>query len=78
MLFDMKAIAIHVENGKISGDAPAGLPDGDFELALVQPPDDLTDDEFAKVEAVLLRGVEAVRVGATQDAADVAARLLRR
>lgn len=73
----MKAISIHVQNGKISGEAPVGLPDGDFELALVQPPDDLSDEEFAKVEAVMLRGVEAIRRGETQDAVNFAARLLR-
>jgi hypothetical protein len=73
----MKAISIHVQNGKISGEAPAGLPDGDFEVALVQPPDDLSHEEFEQVEAVLKRGVEAIRRRETQDAVTFAARLLR-
>jgi hypothetical protein len=74
----MKAISIHIENGKISGEAPAGLPDGDFELALVQPADDLSEEEFAALEAMLLRNSEAVQRGATQDAVALAQRLLHR
>ena len=73
----MKAIRIHVENGQITGDAPAGLPDGDFELALAEPDDDMSDEEFLRLEAALARGVEAIKAGRTRPAEDVAAELLR-
>lgn len=72
----MKAIRIHVENGRITGDAPAGLADGDFELALAEP-DDLSDDELVRLDASLARGLADVTAGRTQPAADVADSLLR-
>jgi hypothetical protein len=73
----MKGISIHVENGKITGQAPAGLPDGDFELALVEPEDEMTDEEFERLEAALARGLDDVRQGRTRPASDFAAELLR-
>ena len=74
----MKAIRIHVENGRISGDAPVGLVDGDFELALADPEDDMSDEELARLDAFLVRGLEAIRAGKTRSAVDVADELLRR
>lgn len=73
----MKAISIHVENGQITGRAPSGLPDGTFQLALVEPEDEMTDEEFALLEVALVRGLDAVREGRTRPAAAFAAELLR-
>lgn len=73
----MKAIRIHVEKGQITGDAPAGLPDGDFELALAEPDDDMSDEEFAQLGAALARGLESLKAGRTRDAGTFAAELLR-
>ncbi len=73
----MKAISIHVENGQITGRAPSGLPDGNFELALVQPEDEMTEEEFVLLEEALARGIDAVREGRTRPAASFATELLR-
>jgi hypothetical protein len=74
----VKAISVRVENGRITGVAPAGLPDGEIELALVEPEDEMSDEEFQRLEAALHAGIEDVRRGQTLSANDVAAALLRR
>lgn len=74
----MKAISVRVENGRITGTAPAGLPDGDIELAIVEPDDEMPEDEFLRLEAALRDGLEDVRQGRTLAAHDVAAGLRRR
>ena len=74
----MKAISVRVENGRITGTAPEGLPDGDFELALIEPEDDMLDEEFIRLEAALHNGLDDVKQGRTLPAADVASALLRR
>jgi hypothetical protein len=74
----MKAIPVRVENGRISGTAPAGLPDGDIELALHEPEDDMPEEEFLRLEAALRDGLNDVRQGRTTPANEVVASLLRR
>ena len=74
----MKAISVHIENGRITGTAPEGLPDGDFELSLVEDEDEMDEEEFVRVEAALRDGLDDVKHGRTQSAADFAAALLRR
>jgi len=58
MTMGMKGISIRVENGKISGEAPAGLPDGEYVLALVEPDDEETDEADDALEAALHRGLD--------------------
>jgi len=72
----MKGISIRVENGKISGEAPAGLPDGEYVLALVEPDDEETDEADDALEAALHRGLDDVRHGRTRAADEFAAELL--
>jgi hypothetical protein len=74
----MKAIRVHVENGRISGEAPAGLPDGDVDLCLADPQDDMTDDELARLNEALARGFESIKAGRFRPADDVIADLRRR
>lgn len=74
----MKAISVRIENGRITGTAPEGLPDGDFELALVESEDDMPEEEFQRLEAALRDGLEDVRQQRTLPAADFASELIRR
>ncbi len=74
----MKAIRVRIENGRISGDAPAGLPDGDVDLCLADPEDDMSDDELARLNEALARGFESIKAGRFRPAADVIANLRAR
>jgi len=74
----MKAIRVRVENGRISGDAPPGIPDGEIDLCLVDPDDDLGDDELARLNEALARGFESIKAGRFRPAADVIDDLRRR
>lgn len=48
-LSKMKAIRIHVENDRISGDAPPGSPEGNVDLVLADGDDEMTNDELSPV-----------------------------
>ena len=74
----MKAIRVRVENGYISGHAPPGLPDGDVDLCLAEPDDEMSDDELARLNAALARGLESIEAGRFRLAADVIADLRQR
>jgi hypothetical protein len=74
----MKAIRVRVENGRISGEAPAGLPDGEVDLCLADPDDDMTDEELARLNDALARGFESIKAGRFRPAADVIAALRAR
>jgi hypothetical protein len=74
----MKAIRVRVENGRISGDAPPGTPDGDLELRFAEPEDDMSDEELARLNEALAQGFEQIKAGQFRPAADVIAELRRR
>ncbi|MBA3451807.1 MAG: hypothetical protein H0T42_01775 [Deltaproteobacteria bacterium] len=74
----MKAIRVRVENGRITGDAPAGLPEGDVDLCLADPDDDLSDEELARLSDALARGFESLKAGRFRLASDVISDLRRR
>lgn len=74
----MKAIRVRVENGRITGNAPAGLPEGDVELCLAEPDDAMTDEETARLNEALARGFESIKAGRFRPAAAVIADLRRR
>jgi hypothetical protein len=73
----MKAIRVRVENGRISGEAPPGLPDGEVDLCLADPEDQMSDDELARLNEALAKGFEAIKAGRFRPAADVIADLRR-
>lgn len=74
----MKAIRVRVENGRITGEAPAGLPDGEVDLCLAEPDDEeMSDDELARLNEALARGFESIRAGRFRSAADVISDLRR-
>ena len=78
MIRSIKAISVHVENGRITGTAPEGLPDGDFELSLVEDEDEMAEEDFVRLEAALHQGLDDVKQGRTRSAADLAAALVQR
>lgn len=73
----MKAIRVRVENGRISGEAPPGFPEGEVDLCLAEPEDQMNDDELARLNEALTRGFEAIKAGRFRPAADVIADLRR-
>lgn len=73
----MKAIRVRVENGRISGEAPPGFPEGEVELCLAEPEDQLSDDELTRLNEALARGFESIKAGRFRPAADVITDLRR-
>jgi hypothetical protein len=59
----MKAIRVRVENGRISGDAPPGLPEGDLDLVLADGDDEMTEVDLARLNDALELGFEAIKAG---------------
>lgn len=73
----MKAIRVRVENGRISGEAPPGFPDGEVDLCLAETEDQMSEDELARLNEALARGFESIKAGRFRPAADVLADLRR-
>lgn len=71
----MKAIRVRVENGRITGDAPPGLPDGEVDLCVADADDELSEAELTRLNEALQRGFEAVQAGRFRSADDVIADL---
>jgi hypothetical protein len=74
----MKAIRVHVENGRISGDAPPGLPEGDVDLGLADADDEMTEAELARLNDALELGFEAIKAGGFRPAREAIADLRHR
>ena len=74
----MKALRVRVQNGEISGRAPAGFPEGDVDVRLAEADDDMTADEAAQLDDVLNAGWRCIEDGRFRPAADVLADLRRR
>ena len=67
----MKAIRVRVANGRITGEAPRGLPDGEVDLCIAEADEDMTDDDLRRLDEALERGFESIRAGRFRPAADV-------
>ncbi len=74
----MKALKVRVENGRIVGDAPAGLADGEHDLCLAPDQDDMTDEEIVQLSAVIERSLADARAGRVVRAEEVVAELRAR
>ena len=74
----MKAIRVRIENGQITGEAPAGLPDGEVDLCIAEPDDEMSADELVRLNDALARGFESIKAGRFRPAADVISDLRRR
>ena len=72
----MKTLKVRVENGKIVGEAPPGLPEGtELELCIADPGDEMTDKELRELNQGLEASWRAVKDGRVRTAADVIAEL---
>lgn len=68
----MDTIRVRVENGKVVGEAPVGLPEGtELVLQLAEPEDSLTPEELAELNAALDRGWACLEAGQVRPAEDV-------
>ncbi|MGE0396453.1 MAG: hypothetical protein AB7T06_07025 [Kofleriaceae bacterium] len=65
-------------NPRITGDAPPGTPDGEIELRLAEPEDDMSDDELARLNEALAQGFEQIKARQFRPATDAIAELRRR
>ena len=60
----METIKVRVENGKIVGPAPRGMPEGtELELRIADPGDAMTEDEIAAVNEALAAAWRSVKAG---------------
>ncbi|HEY2387161.1 MAG TPA: hypothetical protein VGK30_09380 [Candidatus Binatia bacterium] len=72
----MQGLKGHVVNGRLVVDQPTTLPEGtEVDLAIVEPPDDLDDEERKALHAALTRGWESARSGKTAPADDLLRKL---
>lgn len=74
----MKTVRVRVENGRITGHAPPDFPEGEVELRLVEPEDEMTDDELDRLDEALARGFEQVASGQLREATEVVDALRKR
>jgi hypothetical protein len=74
----MKAVRVRVENGQITGRAPAGFPEGDVEVCLAVPDEEMSPDDAARLDAALEEGWRCIEQGRFRPGADVLADLRRR
>jgi len=74
----MKAIRVRIENGRITGEAPAGLPDGEVDLCIAEPDDEMSADELGRLNDALTRGFESIKAGRFRPASAVISDLRRR
>jgi hypothetical protein len=50
-------------DGRISGDAPPGTRDGDLDMRIAEPEDDMSDEELARLNEALGQGFEQIKAG---------------
>lgn len=74
----MKAIRALVENGRITGTASLGLPEGEVDLVLADDDEEMSEEELAKLNDALDRGFEAAKAGQGRPAREVVAELRQR
>lgn len=74
----MKALKVRVQDGHISGEAPPGLPEGELELCLAEPDEEMTEEEAAEVNRLIEAGWHAIQQGRFRPASDVLADLRSR
>lgn len=78
MLSFMKAIKIRVEAGRIIGDAPPGMPDGEVDLCVAEPEDDMTAEELERLNRALEAGFRSLEAGRARSASEAVAALRAR
>jgi hypothetical protein len=74
----MQGLKARVVNGRLVVDQPTVLPEGtELDLAIVEPPDDLNDEERAALHAALAQGWESARTGNSAPAEELLRKLLQ-
>jgi hypothetical protein len=71
----MKAVKVRVENGHITGEAPAGLAAGEHDLCLADDADDMIDEDLALLDAAIERSWQDAKAGRVVAADEVVAEL---
>jgi hypothetical protein len=72
----METIKVRVENGKVVGPAPRGMPEGtELELRIADPGDEMTEEELATLNRALEAGWRSVEAGRFRSARDVISEL---
>lgn len=72
----METIKVRIENGKIVGKAPSGLPDGtELELQIADPGDPMSEEEVRALNETLEAALRSIREGRVFPADDVIAEL---
>jgi hypothetical protein len=72
----MYRLKVRVQEGKIVGEAPAGLAEGtELELCIAEPDDDMSDEELAALNTVLDAAWQSLEAGRVRPAAEVLAEL---
>ena len=75
----MANLRVRVENGRIVGEAPPGLPEGtELEVALADPGDDMTEEELAELNRALEASWRSIKEGRLRLAEDVISELRSR
>jgi hypothetical protein len=74
----MKAVRVHVKNGQITGQAPAGFPEGDVDMCLAEPDDEMSPEEAERLNAALEAGWRCIEEGRFRPAAEVLESLRRK
>jgi hypothetical protein len=75
----MQTLKVRVENGRIVGEAPPGIPEGtELELCLADPGDDMTEEELKELNRALEAAWGSVKEGRARPAADAIADLRTR
>ncbi len=76
---DMKTLKVRIENGKMVGEAPPGLSEGEeLDLCIADPGDDMTEAELAALNKALEAGWRSVEAGRFRPVAEVIADLRAR
>ena len=72
----MANLKVRVENGKIVGDAPPGLEEGEeLELSIADPGDDVTEEELVRLNRALEEAWRSVKEGRVRPAEDALSEL---
>lgn len=71
----VKALKVRVEGGRIHGDAPAGLPEGEIELCLAEPEEEMSEQEAAELCRALEAGWRSAGAGRLRPASEILAEL---
>ena len=75
----MNALKVRVENGRLVGEAPAGLPEGaELELCIAEPDEPMSDNELAALNQEIETAWRSVLAGRVRPAADLVADLRAR